>query len=124
MKITGECKIEFEKWLGNFVNDGKIENAGSVINAFYPYNFDQLPDSMQYGVLVDYFDSVGVYFDAFPVFDYDKRNYTKVSYWIYNFIVLGDLNEDVSDEEFKTRPEARTKAIEKANEIRNEQLAK
>ena len=59
-----------------------------------------LKDSMKYGVYVDYFDSV------------DKE----IAYEILN-----DEFEYYADKEL-TLEEARTKAIEKANEIRNEQL--
>jgi len=62
--------------------------------------FNELPNSLKYGVYVDYFDSV------------DKE----IAYEILN-----DEFEYYADKEL-TLEEARTKAIEKANEIRNEQL--
>ena len=83
MELTGKCKEDFEKW---WVNDWEIHNKSVgelTLTAWY-----KLPDSMKYGVFIDYFDSVGL------------------------SITIDPLGET-------TRPEARTSAIEKANEIYN-----
>ena len=64
----------------------------------------------RYGVFVDYFDSVGV--------DIEICKY-HVSQEYYYMINDGD-----EENRFETRPEARTAAIEKADELRNEVLNK
>ena len=105
MELTGKCKEEFDKWFVEWYSDDfyylDIQNARGV-------NWLYLSDSMQYGVLVDYFDSVGVKIES-------------VIAWRGDFFYSIDGYNMVS-EYYKTRPEARTKAIEKANEIRNQQL--
>ena len=104
MKLTGKCKADFEKWLckeHNYTDDEGIPYA----NDFY-----ELPNSMQYGVYVDYFDSVGIIIEI-------TTDHKKIpTFWV-------DINnKQVDDIELNTRQESRTKAIEKANEIYNEKL--
>ena len=65
MKLTGKCKEDFYKWLSN---DFDLEENPITINASYEgdievyisEHFDNLSKSMQYGVYVDFFDSVGI----------------------------------------------------------------
>ena len=105
MKLTGKCKEEFEKWLLYCGVYGEYEYH---LDEDLVSHFENLKTSMKYGVYVDFFDSVGIYvqietrlFDnEHPVYIYHKRNYTRVG-------------------RYKKRPEARTTAIEKANEIYN-----
>jgi hypothetical protein len=111
MKLTGKCKKEFEKWFRRI----NIKNNW-LLNSFY-----KLPQSMQYGVFVDFFDSVGIHIQLTPYFD----SVTKVMLW---FFTLENkrcvhLNSHLENKA-KTRPEARTKAIDKANKLLNEQLNK
>lgn len=102
MKIKGKTRQDFEKW----AKDKNYElRCGDIIWGFYPEDFYKMPDSMQFGVLVDYFDSCGIEIDI-RYTDYEI-NYGR------NF---------ANDFGFKSRPKAREKAIEKANEIRNKQL--
>jgi hypothetical protein len=105
MKLTGKCKEEFDNWRERI---NHIEGS----NLFYATS-----KSMQYGVYVDFFDSVGVYIELTPYFD----SVTEIVLW---FFTLEDkrcahLNSHLENKA-KTRPEARTKAIDKANEIYNE----
>lgn len=101
MKLTGKCEQEFEKWF-------KEEYSGSGIvlyNHDLDQNFYHFFGSMQYGVYVDFFESVAIYItlkltmEGFEI-TLNCRN-QRVIVW-----------EDV-------RPEARTAAIEKADEIFN-----
>ena len=95
MKLTDKCKVDFEKW---------YEPIGNI-NAIRCYTFYELPNSMQYGVYVDYFDSV----------DIDTEI---VKTLMGKFYIL--INDDrLNDDKFESRPEARTQVIEKANEIYN-----
>ena len=110
MNLTGKCKKEFDKWyLGktkyqfslNYMElcNGRkgICSLGQMLNAF-----ECSPMEMQYGVYVDFFDSVGM------------KIRIQVTYMNF-FIVIDSWNSDI----FPDRPKARTAAIEKANEIFN-----
>lgn len=110
MELTGKAKEDFEKWyeLQDWY-DLTIENNGNGI-----YNiFDYIPDSMKYGVLVDWFVSVGIII----------RN-------MHNEFRITDCNNDYNEykSEFhldknplKCQGFINTAAIEKANEIYNKQ---
>ena len=109
MELTGKCKEEFEEWLvcGNgSINFEKYYNDRHGSDNPYTW-FTDLPQSMQYGVYVDFFDSVE---DVT-----ENRILSKVSrgFKCYYTELRGNMIV------FKTRPEARTAAIEKANEIYN-----
>ena len=107
MKLTGKCKDDFEKWYLKGVS--KEDNFDQyAMQSFYSNG-----NSMQYGVFVDYFDSVGIEI-ILEYFFYNSFNVR---------IEEDNVEEDYHQEYFiKTeceRQEARTKAIEKANEIYN-----
>jgi hypothetical protein len=107
MKLTGKCKEAFEKW---FIKYRKENALRLVVKDFY-----LLPPSMQYGVYVDFFDSVGIWIsDSFSNGHIigSKRGYFCS---IFNGRDVTEYTETVS-----TRHEARTKAIEKADELYNE----
>tara|TARA_R110000782_G_scaffold229929_1_gene316248 strand:+ start:593 stop:937 length:345 start_codon:yes stop_codon:yes gene_type:complete len=114
MKLTGRCKEEFKKWLNiNYKDFGvvpySIDVYWSVCDLLY-----KLPQSMQYGVYVDFFDSVGIYISL----DWYKSIIKDSEYF------ETDINNHIDSKRFKTRPEARKSAIEKANELHNEFLNK
>jgi hypothetical protein len=94
MKLTGKCKEDFEKWY--FDND---KNVYIDLKSFY-----SLDESMQYGVYVDFFDSVGIDIDIFKT---PEGKY------------LSAVEMEGNDNIHNTRQEARTAAIEKANELYN-----
>ena len=100
MRLTGKCKVDFEKW--------RISKKDSYLKHCF---FEELMPSMQYGVLIDFFDSVGIRI----VIDMDFENevYDKfvlyIEYKKHCFCSYG-MN-------FKTRQEARTEAVKMANEI-------
>jgi hypothetical protein len=110
MKLTGKCREDFDKWMST---DFDLDENPITINASYEGdmevyvsdNFDILPKSMQYGVYVDFFDSVGIEINLIK-----SRN--------INYYQIDDIAYTYSYS-LKTRPEARIKAIEKANEIYN-----
>jgi len=105
MRLTGKAENEFFEWYRN--TDFKSRNQPGLA-LFYNYC-----DSMQYGVYLDFFDSVGIRI----VIDMDFENevYDKFALYIeykkHCFCNYG-MN-------FKTRKEARTEGIENANEIYN-----
>ena len=112
MQITGKAKEAFEKWYSeNFKKplEWTYDEDGKVIQPPSIMRFEILPDPMQYGVYVDFFDSVGI-----------QVNVTGWLMFTYS-ISYGTSNvKRLKGDTYKTRPEARTAAIEKANEIYNE----
>lgn len=102
MKLTGKCKKDFNKWAINQPFFDISFNALCIDISNHYTEWRRFPESMQYGVLVDFFDSVGIYVNTMK-FD-DKH--------------IG-LAEYLLDKHCKTRQESRIKSIEKANEIYN-----
>ena len=109
MELTGKCKEDFENWLS--------EKIDFPDNEFYVFKincngFDSLTSSMQYGVMVDFFDSRGIGIEVeattSKIFRYMVHNWNK-----QHFQPI---------QSFKTRQEARKEAIKKANEIFNQPL--
>ena len=117
MKLEGRAKEDFEKWLiSNEINQEilSIENM-NYYGAFDLFDlFEKLPFSCQYGVLVDWFDSVGINVQITQEFD-NSSKYQR------GFNVEVDFEELFNNNDcFETRPEARTQAILKGMEIYNE----
>lgn len=113
--LSKQAKKDFEKWLSNDFepNEQSISVDCSYegeIEVYASENFESLPFSMQYGVLVDWFDSVGVNITI----DYDFNEGIKY----YGFYIFANYGK----QSFSTRPQAREKAIEKANEIYNKRI--
>ena len=111
MVLTGKCKEEFYYWFDSF-NLNYLELT-------IPSDFEEYPDSMKYGVLVDYFESVNIYIEL-------KLNTEPT---MQGSIFKSIRPEILCDGVFKSclasfsrKPKARTEAIKKANELRNEQL--
>jgi hypothetical protein len=104
MRLTGKCKVDFEKWIlkGVTKRDGYDQ---FILKSFYRKNY-----SMQYGVYVDFFDSVGISIEIIP-FDCGASYY-----WLIN-------DKEMNSGDTDTRPEARTEAINEANQICNEQTS-
>ena len=115
MKLTGQCRKDFDKWIST---DFELDENPITINTPYEGdievhvsdNFDILPNSMQYGVYVDFFDSVGIKISIRNISD---------AYWFVINNVNTEGKKDRYEGRYMSRPEARTKAIEKANEIYN-----
>ncbi len=102
MNLTGKAKKDFEKWYE--LNHEAIV-LRSIDDEFHLEGFYELPESMQFGVLVDFFDSAGV------VMEFDNFGDTWVSY------INGDPTHPIFY--WPTRQEARKQALIKANEIYN-----
>ena len=100
MKLTGKCKVEFEKWYRRtYYEDDSVVGLPNLM-AF--------PTSMQYGVYVDFFLSKKMYLYIKPLEDL----FSIYIDWQGHHI----LTDYIHDE---TLTKSRTKAIEKANEIYN-----
>lgn len=110
MELTDKTKEQFEAWY-----DKTYKNRSGLYSITIVSVFNNLPDSMKFGVYVDYFDSVGI--EIHIRAGYEDGNSDIVSEWLYGM-------EGVIFGYSKTRPEARIAAIEKANEIQNEKLSK
>ena len=108
-ELTGKCKVLFEKWY----NDNVSKNDGYQhgIKWFY-----QLPSSMQFGVIQDFADSLGYLIEILVVPIENTLYRFEFDFTIYN------QNEQIEIGELgcETRQEARNAAIEKLNEIINQ----
>lgn len=112
MELTGKCKEAFEEWLiNNKINQEVLEVDSSDYYASYDvYDlFYNIPQSMQYGVYVDFFDSVGI-----ELIIWKEGIYFDVE------LFCGMKNEWIQS--CGTRQEARTEAVKKANELLNNKL--
>ena len=111
MKLTEKCKEEFEKWYKDNYREYECYNC---------MDWDEFIPSMQIGVYIDYFDSVGVYINIDS--DWTKNECVMD---IYHYEISGEpIWESSRSKELvmDTRTEARKAAIIKANEIRNKQI--
>ena len=109
MKLTGKCKEDFEKWF--YINDG-IKQSMAQFSDLTLYAFLQLPQSMQYGVYVDFFDSVDIY-----ITDAYLDNLFKNRYY-YEVAALD--GETIIEARSEVRIEVRIEAIKQANKIYND----
>ena len=104
--MKGKAKEDFEKWYNN-----KPIFEIESLHYFYKYS-----DSLQWGVIVNFFDSVGLNIEILVSPIAHTQSSRRFDYTIFK------NNEEIdwSTFDFETRQEARTKAIEKATEIYNE----
>ena len=102
MILTGETKLDFERWLHS--NDVLIKD-GIYDDTYLTDVFDKLPLNLQYASIIEWFDSVGIYITS-DYFELNKGFYSEVL----------DSNFEIVK---PTRQLALTEAIKKANEIYN-----
>ena len=100
IQLTEKAKQDFEKWLSN--NYPELFNDFTVGYIL----FDTLNNTCNNALIIEWFDSVGIYICIEP-----KRI---IDSWIFDVLI----NEGV-DSVWSNRQEATTKAIEKANTIYN-----
>ena len=96
--LTGKCKELFNEW---------IHEKYSGYEFYDIMNWDEHIFSMQYGVYVDFFDSLEVGVTVGNKSYFQKHHYM--------------INESAG-EGFKTRDEARKAAVTKSNEIVNNRV--
>ena len=101
MKLTGKAKEEFEKWYYGWI--GETVNLKAWLQLKLDLFYSQ-EDSMKFGVYVDFADSVGIEISIIN----DGTN-------VFRYDIDGEFHPRVR----LSRPEARTAAIEKFNEIFN-----
>ena len=97
MELTGKCKEDFEVWY----NDVQRYNMGW---------FYRLQEEYQYGVYVDFFDSVGIQL-SIHCWDNNKYSFTTLKEGRY----MRQHKPEVT-----SRQEAREQAITKVNEVYND----
>ena len=102
MILTGETKLDFERWLHS--NDVLIKD-GIYDDTYLTDVFDKLPLNLQYASIIEWFDSVGIYITS-DYFELNNGFYSEI------------LNENFEIVK-PTRQLALTEAIKKANEIYN-----
>ena len=114
--LTGKCKTDFENWyLDNRPTDNYGNDIHSILNEM-EYEFTDYPFSMQYGVYVDFFDSVGIYIHSELLeFGFDMEDTIHIS--------QNQINYHQSHPCY-SRHEARQKAIQYANDYYNKNKAK
>jgi len=100
--LDGECKIEFEKWYDEHEKEYEVGVSGGHTGKLHP--------SREWGVIEDFFDSVGlkIKFLISSNGDFLTGEIVKIDEFIR-------FNTKVCD----TRPEARSAAKAKANELFN-----
>jgi hypothetical protein len=111
MELTGKCKQDFEKFLIKIFPELGIigTNWNEVVYEWFMIQ----NSSMQYGVLVDFFDSVGIRIDLISVGEPTMGGF---NFFGHRFLING-FKANLTY--INTRPEARDAAIEKANELYN-----
>lgn len=106
--LKGKALEDFEKWYCDTFGRYGTEDMPSFRRIPYEdLGFENHNFSMQYGVLVDFFDSVGVEIEML------RQGISGVKYW--TFIINNFDYEDYKTE----RNEARIESIKKAVEIYN-----
>jgi len=96
MILTGKCKEGFEKWFFQSEYSNIIE-------------LQDLNSSLLNALIIEYFDAIGLYILPNKSLGFD----------IWNYEILGHITEGFN---FNSRQEATEKAIEKANDLINEEL--
>lgn len=107
--LTGKCKEYFEKWyLQQEYGNRTGKELVYAINDVYGCDFYKMILSMQYGVYVDFFDSVGLNILITVEFD-------------FGYIITENRYEEVEEVKkwYDTRQESQLEAIKKANELYN-----
>jgi len=93
MKLTGKTKEAFTGWMKKYPH-------------IYPDQFEIMPDWMINSLIIEFFDSVGIYISIIKTKD------------LCQFVLEDDFkNYHQRSNDFNSRPEATNVAIEKANEI-------
>ncbi len=97
MELTGKCKEDFINFMCKTYPDIRW------------HEYENLPNSILNALIIEFFDSVGIYIDTWE--------YEGFCWQVYSNLV----NESPKyNEPLKSRPEAQTEAIKKANQIYNE----
>lgn len=117
---TGKNKKRFIKYLGGPSSMMIIGDSDCAIGVSWEI-FQSLDPRMQTGVLLAYYDSIGIHIQSIITGSGD---------WLFkieienNSILVALGVPRILEGTFNTRPEAQTQAFIKTNQISNEQLEK
>lgn len=114
MGLTGKAKEDFEKWCKSQKDLSlgiQIPNTIGGVILHLGTNAEILPKRILNALIIDFFDSVGIYIDTWH---YDGFC------WQIDCYLLDESPK--YNEALKSRQEAKTEAIKKANKIYNEIL--
>lgn len=100
MKLTGKAKDDFLEWYVNVFKKAKTYNLAR----FYKLQFASNDNAYKNAIIVEWFDSVGIYVNSIR---YNGNDW---------FAICGKQ----FPKKYTSRREATNKAIEKANQIYNE----
>lgn len=104
MILTAKAKEDFNKWLNKemyYLGRHNFENRDN--------NIEDLSDNFQNTLIIEWFDSVGIYINI--------ENLYYQSWWSYKVKIIPNIFEEKVM--VKTRQEVTEQAIKKANEIYN-----
>ena len=112
MELTGKCKDDFEKWYlkDMDIDEDEFFNGDTILSLFYSER-----ESMQYGVYVDFFDSVGILIENGIVWEIESSSINIYEYNIKN----QEGKMYLADGFCNTLVESWRESIEKSNEIYN-----
>lgn len=111
--MKGKVKELFEEWYDHLYYPSLCMYDSHDSGSTYTHiDISDLPPSMQWGVLQDFYDSKGFYISQ------KAEGYKPI--W-YDYIIKHGLEVEFS-RHFKTRPEARKAALQKAEELLEEKL--
>ncbi len=114
MKLEGKCRGDFSKWYIEEVRNDPEKLLGATNYEW----FLLLTESMRWGVIIDFADSVGVtiIIDS----DWNFNTLGESACQTFEYYIHKNINEEAEYESgFKTRPEARETAVNKFNEWYN-----
>lgn len=115
--MKGQAKKDFEKWyIKTECQDITRNEYSSELDIFW----NVLTKSMQYGVIVDWFDSVGINISIEPYWCVCKLTMDVPQDVTFDMMVFSDSENGGEYSNHKTRTQARQKAIEQANKIYND----
>ena len=110
MILTGETKLDFERWLHS--NDVLIKD-GIYDDTYLTDVFDKLPLNFQNALIIEWFDSVGIFVSINYVDFYNEIRNDK------GFEAYVTKGISVKFRSVSSRQEATIQAIKKANEYYN-----
>lgn len=104
MILTDKCKTDFERWLKQ-QEYGHDMFIGNIKQGIFCTHVTSLPESVQYALITEFFDSVGIYIKV--VLNYSEHTW------------LQSVDYYFTESTYPSRTEALKAAIEQANLIYN-----
>lgn len=111
--LTDKCKADFEKWYDSYIIKEEKNTHWIRLARYF-----ELPQSMQYGVYVDFFDQAGYDLVVFKWRDKYASNVYEI-----DGRRIGEDSTIGKDKGYATRQLARLNVIKQANTIYNENIS-